>query len=341
MRELGVGVIGTGWVSDEYIHAFAGHPRTRVIALCSRTRDKAKRKADQHDLRSCACVTQPEEMMKLPGLDIVCITTPNFLHAEQTIMAAAYGKHIVIEKPIAIDWRDVRRMKEAVDRSGSTTIVSFVLRWNPLVKTCRRLLADGALGRLFYAEVDYMHRVAPVKGIPPWWTSKATGGSILQENGCHAVDALRWFMRDDAVQVVALSGKYRLDFEQDTTITLVTKFRKGGIGKVCCSCDVRCPYVFNIALYGDEGTILNNRLWSAKKFPDQDDWISIPTQAPDSGDVAHHPFSSEIDHFVDCIIRHKRTLVDLDDAIRTFEIIEAADRSSAAGGAPITLPLEW
>jgi predicted dehydrogenase len=341
MREFGVGVIGTGWVSDEYIHAFTAHPRTRVIALCSRTKEKAKLKADQHNLRNCAFVTQPEEMMNLPGLDIVCILTPNFLHPEQTIMAAAYGKHILIEKPIAIHWRDVRRMKEAVDRSGSTTIVSFVLRWNPLVKTCRRLLADGALGRLFYAEVDYMHRVGLAQESNPWWTRKETGGSILQENGCHAVDALRWFMRDDAIQVVAFSGKYRADFEQDTTITLITKFQNGGMGKVCCSCDVRCPYVFNIALYGDKGTILNNRLWSTKKFPEQDDWITIPTRAPDSGDVQHHPFSSEIDHFIDCIIRHKRTIVDLDDAVRTFEIIEAADRSAAAGGSPISLPLEW
>jgi predicted dehydrogenase len=340
VKELGVGLIGTGWVSDEYIKAFSANPHTSVVAICSRAKERAQAKAEKHELRNCAFVTDPEEMVRLPGLDIVCIATPNFLHAQQTIMAADHGKHIVIEKPIAIEWRDVIKMKEAVDRAGVTTVVSFVLRWNPLVRTCRKLISDGALGRIFHAEVDYMHAVPRSSGAPPWWTRKETGGSILQENGCHAVDALRWFVNDDAAQVIALSGNFRSDFEQDTTITFITRFKGGAMGKVCCSCDVVSPYVFNMALYGDKGTLLNNRLWSREQFPDQSDWITIPAQAPDSGDVKHHPFASEIDHFVDCIREGKPTIVDLDDAVKTFEIIEAADRSAAAGGMPVKIPLE-
>ncbi len=85
--------------------------------------------------------------MKLPGLDIVCINTPNFLHADQTILAAQAGKHIVIEKPIAIHWKDMKRMKEAVDKAKVTTIVGFVLRWNPLFVTVKKMIADGVLGK--------------------------------------------------------------------------------------------------------------------------------------------------------------------------------------------------
>jgi predicted dehydrogenase len=341
MKELGVGVIGTGWVSGEYIRAFSANPNTRVVALCSRSKEKAKLKADEYALRDCALLTDPEDMMRLSGLDIVCIATPNFLHAEQTILAAEHGKDIVIEKPIAIDWHDIRRMKEAVDRSGSITVVSFVLRWHPLLQTCKRLLADRALGDLFYAEVDYLHRVKESSADPPWWVRKSTGGSILQENGCHAVDALRWLVGEDAVQVVALSGKYRPDFEQDTTITLIVKFRNGAMGKVCCSCDVVCPYIFNVALYGDQGTLIKNRLWSPTRHPEQKDWIDVAVPEPDTGDVRHHPFSDEINHFVQCVMRRDRTIVDLDDAVKTFEIVEAADRSAAAGGTPVALPLEW
>jgi predicted dehydrogenase len=145
-------------------------------------------------------------------------------------------------------------------------------------------------------------------------------------------------VNDDAVQVVALAGNFRSDFEQDTTITLITRFKNGAMGKVCCSCDVVSPYEFNISLYGDQGTLVNNRLWSRAQFPDQSDWITIPAQAPDSGDVTHHPFPSEVSHFVDCILEGKRTIVDLHDAIKTFEIIEAADRSAAAGGMPVKIP---
>lgn len=341
MKELGVGIIGTGWVSDEYIRSFEANPHTRVVAICSRDRDKALAKAAQHHLKNCAAVTRPEELVKLPGLDIVCINTPNFLHAEQTILAAQAGKHIVIEKPIAIHWQDMKRMKEAVDRAGVTTIVGFVLRWNPLFVTVKKMLADGVLGKVNYAEVDYLHAITPQYLCYPWSVKHETGGSILQVGGCHAVDGLRWFVAEEAVEVVALSGRYRADFEQDTTITFVTKFASGAMGKVCCSYDVACPYIYNLELFGSKGTVLNNRVWAKDSFPGQQGWITIPTTTPDSGDVSHHPFPEEVAHFVDCILSKKRTIVDLDDAIKTFEIIEAADRSAGSGGSAVKLPLGW
>jgi predicted dehydrogenase len=341
MKELGVGIIGTGWVSDEYIRSFQMNPHTRVMAICSRDKAKAQAKAAQHGLADCAAVTTPEQMVKLAGLDIVCINTPNFLHAEQAILAARSGKHIVIEKPIAIDWQDMRRMKEAVDKAGVTTIVGFVLRWNPLFKTIRQMLGDGVLGKVNYAEVDYLHAITPAYNCYPWSVKKETGGSILQVGGCHAVDGLRWFMDDEAVEVVALSGRYRSDFEQDTTITFVAKFKSGSMGKVTCSYDVSCPYIYNIEVFGSRGTVINNRVWAKGSFPGQEGWITIPTTGPDSGDVSHHPFPSEVDHFVDCIRERKKTMVDLDDAIKTFEIIEAADRSAQSGGKPVKLPLGW
>jgi len=341
MDTLGVGIIGTGWVSGEYIRSFSMNPHTEVISICSRSMERAESKAKEYGLNNCTCVTDPEKMMGLPGLDIVCINTPNFLHAEQTILAAEHKKHIVIEKPIAIDWQDMNRMQKAVESAGVVTIVGFVLRWNPLFETVKTLITDGVLGKVFYAEVDYLHAITPEYPCYPWSIKTRTGGSILQVGGCHAVDGLRWFIGEDATEVVALSMSHRPDFEQDTTITFVAKFKNGAMGKVCCSYDVSCPYIYNLEIFGDRGTVRNDRLWSSQSFPGQDDWIEIPTTSPDSGDVTHHPFPGEVNHFVDCILNNKKTIVDLNDAIKTFEIIEAADRSAQQGGAAVKLPLGW
>jgi predicted dehydrogenase len=87
--------------------------------------------------------------------------------------------------------------------------------------------------------------------------------------------------------------------------------------------------------------VRNNALWASKSFPGQEGWITIPTTTPDSGDVTHHPFPGEVDHFVECILNKKKTIVDLDDAIKTFELIEAADRSARQSGKPVSLPLGW
>jgi predicted dehydrogenase len=341
MDKLGVGIIGTGWVSGEYIRAFSINPHTEVISLCSRSKERAATKAAEYNLKNCTCVTDPEDMVKLQGLDIVCINTPNFLHAEQAILAAEHKKHIVIEKPIATHWQDMKRMKEAVDKAGVITIVGFVLRWNKLFITVKKMIEDGVLGKVFYVEVDYLHAITPEYLCYPWSIKKETGGSILQVGGCHAVDGLRWFVGDEATQVVALSMGYRPDFEQDTTITFVARFKNGAMGKVCCSYDVACPYIYNLEIFGDRGTLRNDKLWAVQSFPGQDEWITIPTTTPDSGDVTHHPFPDEVDHFVDCILQNKKTIVDLDDAIKTFEIIEAADRSAENGGEPVKLPLGW
>lgn len=341
MKELSVGVVGTGWVADEYIRAFERNPNTRVGAICSRDPERARMKAMQHGIVDCAIFTDPAKLTTAAGVDIVCINTPNFQHAEQAIAAARAGKHIVIEKPIAIEWQDMRRMKEAVDAAGVTTIVGFVLRWNPLFKTIKQLQADGVLGRVNYVEVDYLHAITPEYACYPWSVKRETGGSILQVGGCHAVDGLRWFVQDEAVEVVALSGRYRTDFEQDTTIVLLVRFAGGAIGKVACSYDVASPYIYNVEVFGSKGTIRNDRLWAKEAFPGQNDWVTIPTTTPDSGDVTQHPFPDEVNHFVDCILTGERPIVDLDDAIKTFEIIEAADRSAATGGMPVRLPLAW
>lgn len=339
MAKLGVGIVGTGWVSDEYIRSFKMNARTEVRAICSRSIEKAKQKAAEHGLSNCTPHDDYETMLKQKDIDIIAVLTPNYLHAEQTILAAEAGKHIVIEKPIAIHWKDMLRMQEAVHRNKVKTIVGFVLRWNPLFETAQELIKRDIIGKPFYAEVDYLHRIDETYNCYEWSKKKETGGSILQVGGCHAVDGLRWFMKSEAVEVVALSGRYRPDFEQDTTITFVTKFADGSMGKVCCSYDVVCPYIYNLKLYADKGTLINDKFWAKEALPGQHDWISLPVQTPDSGDVSHHPFPAEVDHFVSTILDGVECIVDLDDAIKTFEIIEAADRSAKNGGMPVKLPL--
>lgn len=340
MDTLGVGIVGTGWVSDEYIRSFLMNPHTEVRAICSRSKERAEAKARQHGLTRCAAYEDYELMLKQPDIDIVCVLTPNFMHAEQTILAAQAGKHIVIEKPIAIDWQDMLKMQKAVHEHKVKTIVGFVLRWNPLFQTAQKLIDRDVIGRPFYAEVDYLHRIDETYHCYDWSKTQKTGGSILQVGGCHAVDGLRWFMKEEAVEVIALSGRYRDDFEQDTTITFVAKFASGTMGKVCCSYDVICPYIYNLKLYCDKGTLINDRLWAKEACVGQHDWIHLPVQTPDSGDVSHHPFPDEVNHFVDHILNDTPCIVDLDDAMKTFEIIEAADRSARNGGSPVQLPIK-
>ncbi len=341
MSQLKVGIVGTGWVSGEHIAAFQNNPHTEVVALCGRSAEKVQAKADKCSLE-CTHYTDYDAMLAHEGLDVISIATPPNVHAEQAVKAAQAGKHILLEKAMANTLEDIRAIRDAVAEAKVKSVVSFVLRWNPLFDIIKQQLAEDTLGRVYFGEVDYFHGIGPWYGQYSWNIKKEMAGSSLLSAGCHALDALRYFMGGKVVEVTQYATRGDgPEFEAyeyaPTTVTLL-KFEDGRIGKVASCIECIQPYVFNINLVGTEGTFKNNKLFSRKSFPGQTDWVDIPTVMPDSGDVAHHPFKHEVDHFVECIQNDVESHVNIADAYITHEIVLAADKSGEEGG-PVSLPL--
>lgn len=360
-KQIGVLIHGAGWVSTQHIQAFTRNPHTRVVAISSRKLESCRKRAAEANLQDVAFYDDYERALRHDGVDIVSVCTPQHLHAENTIAAADAGKHIVIEKPVANSLDELRRMRDAVRKAGVKTVVSFVLRWDPLFETIKALIADNALGKVYYVEADYEHDIGS------WWTGfedarkKSTGVSALLVGGCHAVDAARWFAapgRFEAAsigEVFAYSGGWRkgadtefnylanrfekLDrpVEYDGLEVVLMKLSNGVVGKVSVNNDCIQPYTFPIRIFGDRGTIRDNRIWS-HKFPGQKGWVELPTILPDSADVTHHPFQAEMDHFVNCILTDTESHCNLDDAVNTHEAIFAALRCYKTNR-PVKLPL--
>ena len=162
--KLGVLVHGAGWVSTQHIKAFDTNPHTEVVAISSRKLTSCQARAEEAGLEGIGLYDNYEEALKHDGVAVVSVCTPQQLHAENTIAAAEAGKHIVIEKPIANSVAEMSAMRDAVRSAGVKTIVSFVLRWNPLFETIKAMVADNALGQIYFVEADYQHDIAS------WWT---------------------------------------------------------------------------------------------------------------------------------------------------------------------------
>lgn len=340
MEKLGVGIVGTGWVSGQYIRAFQADLRTEVRALVSREKNRAAAKAKEFGLSSARSYEQLEKMLENRDIEIVVLATPHPLHVPQGIAAAQAGKHLVIEKPVALDLAGLRKLQSAVSSAQVKTVVSFVLRWNPLFQNIRAMLQGGLVGEIFYSEVDYMNRADPAHAHHAWNIKREMGGSSLLTAGCHAVDALRWFVRKKAVEVFAYattSAGNALHFEYEPNSVTLVRFEDGTIGKVASSIEPVMPYAFNIQLLGDQGSIRDNRIFT-KRWPGQNGWATIPTVLPDSGDVTHHPFFEEISHFVDCIAGNTESHANLQDAAITHEICFASQLSTLERR-PVSLPL--
>ena len=110
------------------------------------------------------------------------------------------------------------------------------------------------------------------------------------------------------------------------------------LGKVSVNFECVHPYAFPIKLFGDKGSVTDNRIWS-HALPNQQAWQELDVIRPDSSDVSHHPFQAQIDHFVRCILEDHTSHCNLDDAAKTHEILFAANRCYQTG-APVRLPLE-
>jgi predicted dehydrogenase len=329
MSDIGVGVVGTGWVAGEHVKSFGKVEGCRVVGLSSRTREGAAEKAREWGLPGARVYGSYDEMLADPDIHAVSICSPPNVHPEQTIKAAEAGKHIIIEKAVANDPRSLGEMQRAVRAARVKTVVSFVLHWNPEFLWIKRMLAEGAIGNVYMAEVDYWHNIGPQYGQYRWNVKKEIGGSVLLSAGCHAVDAMRWFVGDEIEEVSAYGSKLNPDYEYDTNLMGILKFRNGTLGKTSATFDAQCPYAFNIDLLGDKGVIRDNRIFAKEFFSGQTDWIEEPTIRPDSGDVSHHPFDGEIAHFVDCVRTGTESELNLDDAAKTHVACYALDRSAA------------
>jgi predicted dehydrogenase len=340
-QKLGVAIHGAGNVSTEHLRAYLAHPHCEVVAISSRTTEGAERKAHQLGLdpSRLGIYDSIDALVADRRVDALSICTPPAHHADETIAAARAGKHVLIEKPVATTPDELHRMRAAVAEAGVKTVVSFVLRWNPLVLTIKQMLADGVFGQTFFVQTAYWHNTV-VAGYPGAKAGPRTSTiSTMLGGGCHAMDMARYLIGADVTQVTALTKDTVEGHASPANTAALVRFSNGTIGYVSACIEQWMPYVFNIDLFGDAGAIRGNRFFS-RKYPGATGFVEIPTVMPDSGDVAHHPFPQEIDHFVECIRGGVESHVSLHDAVNTHEACFAADSSAANNGVPITLPLQ-
>jgi predicted dehydrogenase len=340
MKTFGVGVIGIGWVALEHIKAYSRNPHMEVKALVSKQRASAEAARSQLGL-SCDVLESDEELVRREDIDVVDICSPNVFHAGQAMMAATAGKNVVIEKPVAMNLGELKALRKAIEEAGIHSQVGFICRWNPHIQTIRSMIEKGALGDIFYTEVDYYHEIGPWWSGWKWQPNTAAGGpsaSLLA--GCHAVDLMRYLAGSEVQEVFAFGTHgHRSDFEYDPTYAAVLKLENGKIAKTGCSFENECPYVMNVMLHGSKGSVFNEKFFSRDWFPGQENWQRFETTFLDSGDVVHHPFQAMVDDLALALTNGGKTLANIEEAYKSHEICLAIDRSIETGQV-VKLPLQ-
>ena len=336
MKKYNVGIIGYGWVASAHIPAINASSQAQVTAVfSSRPLDDAEVSAKHGG--KIRCYTNLDEMLADPDLHAVSICSFPYQHTAHVIAAAQAGKHIIVEKPLALSWEDCLAMKRAVDAAGVLTCVCFECRYSSQFLTTKSIIDQGLLGEIHYGEIDYYHGIGPWYGQFRWNTRKDAGGSALLTAGCHALDALLLCMGTEVAEVTSYDTRSTSEvfqpYEYTTTSVTILKFKNGRVGKCAAVVDCFQPYYFHTHLVGSHGSLLDNKFHSMKLTGlNKAAWSNLSMKMLDSGDVSDHPYTTQFQAFFDALDRgQKMPLTSLDDALKTHEILFAADRSAATG----------
>lgn len=336
----GVAIIGAGWVAGEYVKAFRDHPQTNLLGVFNRTPGKASALLETHgvDAREYGSI---DELFDDGRVQIIASCTPPDVRPEHIVRAAESGRHVVIEKPVALTPEGVDQIRKAVTKAGVKSVTSFVLRWNPELETTRQLIDDGVVGELLYAEADYWHPMQRSYPCYDWIVGEEIGRSAFVAAGCHAVDAIRW-LGGEVVEVSAFSApaKKNLDLVYDAVVVASLRFENGAVGKLSTFVEGETPYIFNTRFFGTDGSIQNNRVYSSKRYPGAQGYWQYPTTEPDNADVTHHPFFAEIEHFIECIDNDVESHASIHDSYKSMAVVFAIDESAAQGGIPVRVNLD-
>ena len=260
-----VGIIGVGWGSVVQTPAFRAVPEYEVVALCSRRPERVAAAAEQLGIAETS--TDWREFVRRDDLDLVSVCTPVDLHAEQTIAAAEAGKHVLCEKPVALDAAQAAGMLRAAEAAGVAHAVCFENRFDPTRLAIRDAIADGVLGTPYFARshtsADYWH---PTRGLQSEWMYHVSeGGGYLMGLLTHDIDFLcELFGEPEAlcadvrstIPVRTRPDGTTLAADADDTSVVVLRMQSGMVATISCSAVAFGASDRELELAGSQGRLV-------------------------------------------------------------------------------------
>lgn len=250
--ELGAAILGAGKVAEAHAIGYAGVEGCRVVRVLDVDPARAAAMAARH---GAAPATTIDEVLADPAVDILSICTPHPTHAELAIAGARAGRHILVEKPMALTVADCDRMIGATDRAGVRLGVVSQRRFYPPVRRMRRALDEGRVGRPILSTLELLGwRGLDYYAMDPWrGTIAGEGGGVLVTQATHQLDVLLWF----AGRPTWVSGRHGTfnhpGIEVEDTAVAIVEFANGGLGTIAASNGQHPGLWGRIRVHGESG----------------------------------------------------------------------------------------
>ena len=324
-------LLGTGQISG-----------ARLAAVCDVQRERALSFGVKYAVPAFHSI---DEMMRDTNIDVVSILTPSGMHADHAVTVAKGGRHVVVEKPMALTLTDAERMIDACDAAAVRLFVVKQNRFNVPVVKAREALDAGRFGRLVLGTVRVRWcREQSYYSQDSWRGTWAQDGGVLANQASHHVDMLGWFM-GEVESVHARSVTALVDIEAEDTAVATLKFRNGALGVVEATAAARPKDMEgSLSILGSGGAVeiagfaVNEiRTWQFVEPRPSDTEVmeKFSVNPPNVYGFGHQAY---YEHVVDCLAGGATALVDGHYGRQSLELIMAL-YESIASGREVSLPL--
>ncbi|MFD6139575.1 Gfo/Idh/MocA family protein [Promicromonospora sp. NPDC060271] len=326
-----MGIVGMGGIGTMHARALgelAG--RARLVAYSGRVRPPAgPGTRDQSAVRLA-----PREVIAHPDVDVVAICTPSGTHAALALAALKAGRHVVVEKPLALDVGDALRVARAARERGLMVSMIAQRRLEPENMALKRALDDGALGELRLATAHvHWHRDDDYYRAAGWRSAADQGGGSLMNQGVHTVDLLRWLC-GPVDSVTAQSGTLAHPIEAEDATVATLRFASGALGVVTTTTATPPGFPATVSLYGSRGSVELGqgevRRWDVPGVPRPPAGPSA-NGAADPLAIGHAGHLAQWTRIIGALETSAAVPVGVDDAVETVRLLCAIEAAAASG----------
>ncbi len=250
---IGFAIVGTGMVARYHAEAVSRTAGARLVAVCGSSPGRSAEAAERFGV---PYESSYEALLARGDVDVVCVCTPSGLHAAQTIAAAQAGKHVLVEKPLALTLADADAAISACGAAGVLLAVALQRRSDPAFRAVREAIESGDLGRMVLGTVSVPYsRPQSYYDSAAWrGTWALDGGGALMNQGVHLVDLLLWYM-GDVVEVQAHADTLAHEIEVEDCVAAVLRFASGALGSIVATTAAAPGYPHRVEVYGDRGGV--------------------------------------------------------------------------------------
>jgi UDP-N-acetyl-2-amino-2-deoxyglucuronate dehydrogenase len=343
-RRIRLALVGCGRIAERHLEAFSRHTdRAELVAVCDSDPVILEEVARRAGVPGFASL---DDLLAGSDADVIVLATPSGLHATQAIQAAAAGRHVVTEKPMATRWKDGIAMVQACDRAGVKLFVVKQNRRNPTIQLVKRAIDKGRFGRIYLVTVNVLwSRPQSYYDSAAWRGTWEFDGGAFMNQASHYVDLLDWLI-GPVHTISAFTATLARNIQVEDTGVAAIQWRSGALGSINVT---MLTYPKNlegsITIIGEKGTVrlggvaVNKIEHWAFADPDPDDEL-VEKASYDTTSVYGQGHAGYYDNVFKSLRGEATPETDGREGLRSLELL-IGTYLSARDGRAVSLPLDY